>query len=467
MKFFKNPLVYLVFFVLLTVTSCSMCRTKDPEPLVDRTEKQIVIYGMEDDEDTIAKVVEGYAKKNPYAHVVYKKYDDFAEYEKLILDELAEGSGPDIFMMPNSWFVKNKKKLMPMPANLGTVDQFKNIFVDVAAKDLVITDDKGVEQVYGMPLYVDTLALYYNKDQFEDRIPERGKPSLTWEGIKNDVISLMKPDENRFKVSGIAMGTTQGITFAPDILYGLMIQSGVTFYDPQMKKALFAESNSYAAQGAVELYTSFADPAQRYFSWDGDTASKYLMGDVSAFVSGEVSMMFGYATTYNTILSQRTIAKSKGVNVISSDAIKVAPFPQINDPSDTTKKRDAFARYYAFGVSRNSKYSDIAWDLLTYMTSPEVEAIYFDQTHKPTSRRDLINKERLNPTYGTFVDQLGYAESFPVIDYLGFDEMIKKVIDTANSNGKIKQALDEAQSLVNQRLPVNGYVVPLSEEKTN
>lgn len=464
MKFFKNPLVYFLIFVLLTATSCSMCRTKEPDAVVDRTERQVVVYGMDDDEDTFAKLLNGFEKVSQFTDVVYKKFDNFEEYEKLILDELAEGQGPDIFMMPNSWFVKNRKKLSPMPESKGTVDQFKSIFVDVAAKDLVITDDSGIEQVYGMPLYVDTLALYYNKDQFEDRIPETGKPSMTWDGIKSDVVSLMKPDENGFKVSGIAMGNTDGVTYSSDILYGLMIQGGVSFYDPLMSKALFAESNSYAAQDALSLYLSFSDPTQLHYSWDKDVASEYLMGDVSAFVTGEASMMFGYASTYDFILSQRTIAKAKGSSVIDEGAIKVAPFPQLVAPTDSTKKRDAYARYYAYGVARTSKHPDIAWDLLTYLTSPDVEAVYFDATHKPTSRRDMIDAEKLHPMYGTFVEQLGYAESFPVIDYLGFDKTMRTVIDEAGATKKVKQALDAAQAKVNDVLPMKGYRVPLNEE---
>ena len=43
--------------------------------------------------------------------------------------------------------------------------------------DLVHADANGQANIYGVPLTVDTLALYYNKDHYADKLAEIGRPS--------------------------------------------------------------------------------------------------------------------------------------------------------------------------------------------------------------------------------------------------------------------------------------------------
>ncbi|MFA4891458.1 MAG: extracellular solute-binding protein [Candidatus Gracilibacteria bacterium] len=465
-SFKKTSLVLILILILLVIGYCSLFRKKEQPPPIDSTEKSLVIYNMYDSEDVFAPLIQQYLTKNPYSRITYKSFSNFEEYEKRILNELAEGEGPDIFAMPNSWFVKNKKKLVPMPVAQGTPETFRSLFVDVAAKDLVITDAGGVEQVYGIPLYVDTLGIYYNKDQFEDAIPTRGKPAATWSGIKDDVYLLTKDGAaaNQFDVSGIAMGVTNNVSYAVDVLFALMIQNGTQFYNDNMSEATFSSASVGATRPAVdalEFYVSFADKAQKHYSWNKYMAGDYDKGDVSAFAAGEVSMIFGYSTTYEEILKEVNRLKSDVDTVIKDDAIGTALFPQLVDPSVSTEKRDTFANYFAFGVARTSEFSDAAWDFLTFLATPESEKFYFEETHKPTSLRSLIPEQSNDPIYGSFAKQVGYAESFPVIDYIGFREQFTSVIDAVNNGKSTGTVLTSLQDEITAMLPTGGYIVPI------
>lgn len=465
-SFKKTSLVLILILILLVTGYCSLFRKKEQPPPIDSTEKSLVIYNMYDSEDVFAPLIQQYLTENPYSRVTYKSFSNFEEYEKRILNELAEGEGPDIFAMPNSWFVKNKKKLVPMPVAQGTPDGFRSLFVDVAARDLVITDTDGVEQVYGIPLYVDTLGIYYNKDQFEDAIPTRGKPAATWDGIKDDVYLLTKDGEaaNQFDVSGIAMGVTDNVSYAVDVLFALMIQNGTQFYNDKMSEAAFSSASVGASRPAVdalEFYVSFADKSQKHYSWNEYMALYYSKGDITAFVRGEVSMIFGYSTTYEEILKEKNRLKSDVKSPIDDGAIGTAMFPQLMDPSVSTEKRDTFANYFAFGVARASKFPDAAWDFLTFLASEESEKYYFEQTHKPTSLRSLIPQQSKDPIYGTFVKQVGFAESFPVVDYLWYMEKFKDVIDKVNNEASAGNVLTILQDEITAMLPTDGYIVPL------
>ena len=132
-----------------------------------------------------------------------------------------------IFSVQNTWIARNTKKLLPAPPTFITPKQVEELFVDVAAKDVLHYDSNdGIKKMYGVPLTVDTLALYYNKDHFEDALPEQGAPSPTWEGIKEDVFRLTKKDNSfeRFFRAGIAMGMSKNISRSVDIVYLLLLQ---------------------------------------------------------------------------------------------------------------------------------------------------------------------------------------------------------------------------------------------------
>ena len=193
--------------VFIASFGLSGCRKKAPAP-AKKTYNGIVMnyYKVFDDKEVIKPAIEKFEVDHPGIKINYRQFSDFQEYQNVILNEMAEGAGPDIFSMPNTWFMSNYKKIYPAPVTLATPDLFQKVFVDVAYKDLVRTDQDGLEQVYALPMTVDTLALYYNKAHFHDSISERGSPSSTWEGIKED-ISLLKKEDNsfeRFAVVGLA-----------------------------------------------------------------------------------------------------------------------------------------------------------------------------------------------------------------------------------------------------------------------
>jgi len=248
-----------------------------------------------------------------------------------------------------------------------------------------------------------------------------------------------------------------------DILHSLMIQYDTIFYDELVSKAGF---DSQTAEEALKFYLSFADSAQNYYSWDENfaTGEDYFDGDVSAFVQGELSMMFGYAGTYDYLKSQRSIAKSKGLDVIDANVIKIAPFPQVSVSREGTSKRDVLGSYFSLGVAWTSENPETAWDIIAYLTGPDAETVYFEETHKATSRRSLINEQKMHPIYGVFADQVGFAESFPVADVLRYYEIFETLIENTGRGQILQNALTEADDKIEEMLPASGYRVPIDEE---
>ncbi len=469
----KNTISTLLL-VLIASSILTGCIKKDKPVTASGSQQriQLVYYKLFDDEDIFKPLIQEYQSKNPNVTIVYRKFTDPQEYENLIINELAEGEGPDIFSAPNFWVLRNAKKINPVPEVKLTIKQFEDTFVNVAKNDLLLRDSAdGKQKVYGLPLSVDTLALYYNKAQFDDKLPAKGKPASTWEELKNDVFKLTKKDNSfeRFEVSGIAMGRSDNILRAIDILYMLMLQYRIQFYNANISSASFAGQQSTAATGvsinpfkeALSLYTSFALPADKNYSWNLYLAeSNSSLKEIETFARGKVTMIFGYSYLYDQIMAEIKDLKQKGVNTVESANVRISAAPQVIDPNTSTEKRVAYANYYAETVSRTSQYPNEAWDFIMFLASKDNLKYYNDKTHRPTSRRDMIDEQSKDPIFGVFAEQIGYAESIPIYDELRYKDIFSKAIDSVLATFSINDAAKTAENDINQMLPPGGMIPP-------
>ena len=176
-----------------------------------------------------------YQVLRPYVKVNVKqvRYDEF---EKLFTNALADDVPPDIISMNVRDLRKYSGRLSPMPASVQmstiTVEgqYFKQTvvsseiiamptkravdtaYVSAVAKDVEIGND-----VFGLPLAFDTMAIYYNKDLL-DKAGIAEAPT-TWEEFMNAVKKTTKFDtEGKIIQSGVALGTGNNIDNFFDIL---------------------------------------------------------------------------------------------------------------------------------------------------------------------------------------------------------------------------------------------------------
>jgi ABC-type glycerol-3-phosphate transport system substrate-binding protein len=473
-----NRIITLILIPSLLITFFSGCFEREGPETQPTTESiELVYYKLFDDEDVMRPLIQQYQSENPNVTITYRKFEDPQEYENLIVNELAEGEGPDIFSVPNYWFLRNVKKLSPIPSDMATPEQIESTFVSVAYNDLVLTDpNDGIRKVFGIPLTVDTLALYYNRSAYEDKIPERGRPPQTWTELEEDVFKLTKADNSfeRFEVAGISMGRSDNISRAIDILFLLMIQYGTDFYNENVSKAQFANQRSVSATGvsltpaveALDLYTSYALPANKNYSWNNYIANaNSAEKELETFARGKVVIIFGYSYLYEQIVAKINELKNQGVKTIDVQDIRTAPAPQVTDPDVSTEKRDAYARYYAETVSRTSAHPREAWDFILFMSNKENLEYYNEKTHRPTSRRDMIEDQKQDPIYGVYAEQIGYAESFPIYDYEEYAKAFGDAIDSVLlATVSVKDAVSNVEDKINALLPSQGLIPAAVEE---
>lgn len=414
-----------------------------------------------DGPDAFEEIIQKYKAQHPFVNIEYRKlrYD---EYENELLNALAEDRGPDIFSIHNTWIRKYKSKIEPMPASTKMVypvergsikkeivyemitipgltpGQVRDNFVDVVSKDVILEDQK----IYALPLSVDSLAMFYNKDLLNNAGISQA-PKYWNRELLQAVKKLTKQDPKRGLLqSGIAMGGSTNIERYSDILSLLMMQNGATMINDNSKVSYhvipdFAQESGYnPGLEALRFYTDFANPGKESYSWNSD-----LNNSLEMFISGNLALMFGYA--YH-------------IPVINTSAPKlnysIAKFPQIegNPPTNIN-----FANYWVETVSKKSEHKNEAWNFVQFLTSAEQAKIYLDKVKKPTALRSLVEEQKSDDTIGVFASQVLTAKSW----YRGnnvdaaemvFAEMIEAIL--SNTEDDINKIINNGAAKVQQTI---------------
>jgi ABC-type glycerol-3-phosphate transport system substrate-binding protein len=451
--FSKITAILIITFLVLGLIGC-----KKKPPAAKLPPVSLTYYKLFDDTTAIDPIIKNFQKQYPHIQINYRKFTDPQAYEDLIVSEIAEGTGPDIFSMPQTWIANNYKKLTPAPTDLIPEEAYKNTFLDIAWKDLAYkTGENETPEIYGVPLSIDTLAVYYNKDHFEKKIPEQGKPSNSWIGLNADILKLKELDaDNKLLIAGAQLGNPSYQARTMDIILNILLQSQTKLYDKSYKNIRLTSQD---VVDAFEYYTNFANPQSPSF-----TALELATSEsaIDQFVKGEISMLLDYSHAYKDIIDRIKIYERANKQTIDPTSVRISKLPQLSDnPNDEIN----LASYFVETVSRTSKHPRESWAFLRFLVSQEsLRSYYKTGGFKPTSRRDLINEQKQNAIYRPFVEQLGFARTFPMTDQTSyrnyFDNAVTKIIEGYG----IENVLLETQNLINQTiLNPNGFVPPQAD----
>lgn len=412
----KFKLIFLIAIIVIGAVAALVIifGVLGPEP----SPMEITWWGTFDDSDAFSGLIDKYKREHPYIKSINYRKIPFGDYEKELIDALAEGRGPDIFSIHNTWLPKHISKIYPLPQEEGmmTFREFDEIFADVAKSDLT---RQG--QIYGIPFYVDTLALYYNKDIFNSA--GIALPPKTWEEFQNTVRALTRIDgQGNIVRAGAAIGAAKNVNRSTDILSLAMLQSGISMVDVERQTTAFnrsvqsSDGSYHSGQEALEFYTKFADPNLKpsFYTWNLSQSTPY---SINAFSQGRAAMMINYSHQIQTAR-----AESPYLN------FDVSYVPQI---SGRTKDVN-YANYWAQAVSSNirSAKAKEAWKFLTFISEKENIKTYLTKTDRPTARKDLVDWQKNDPDLGIFAEQSLSAVNWYQPDNLAVEGIFIDMIDS-------------------------------------
>lgn len=362
---------------------------------------ELNVWGVEDSRDIWQVFFEPLRKSLPYISINYTQFPENT-YESILLDRLAAGMGPDIFYMKNSWILRHRDKIFPLPQGTEfSIRDFQDTFVDIASSDLITED--GI--ILGLPLYVDTLALFYNKDLFN--AAGIAQAPRDWNEIISATQKLSRANPTGAIIqSGIALGTGRNVRHAFEILSALIMQNG----DPIVERLTHSVSLKDEAAAALDFYTSFANPRRVNYSWNS-----LMPNSLDAFVEGKTAMMIGFASDISKIR-----AKNPRLN------FDTVPLPQPKGASIPI----TFGSYYFPAVSKLSPNRMAAWQFIFFLTSRDGAKLYLEKSGRPPARRDLVAGTTPPVEIEPFWKQTLVAKSWLVPDESRVRALFEDVIES-------------------------------------
>jgi multiple sugar transport system substrate-binding protein len=254
-------------------------------------------------------------------------------------------------------------------------------------KNDVLMDNK----VYGLPLSVDTMAIYYNKDLL-DRA-QIAEPAKSWEELQKTMEKLTKYDKDgKIVQSGTALGTGNNIPGFDDLLVALFKQSGLNFVNTDGRPVFQQNSDeSTPAMQVLNFYTDFANPNRKTYSWN-----ESMPDALERFTNGSIAYFFGYSY-HGPIIKARSPALNVGIT----------PLLQLNPENPVNA-----ANYWVQTVTLKSKHQDAAWSLIDYLAHSPATKEYVEKTGRPTALRIYASDQLSKPELYPFVSQLLVADNW-------------------------------------------------------
>lgn len=439
----------LVFILIIVLLFVLVKGEKKPKKITLPKEPVTLTYWrLFDEEDVFKPFLDEYKSLRKNVTIKYVK-KDYATYEADLLDALAAGKGPDIFVLRNDMFPKDLDKLIACPEVILTADVFKKAMVPVASQDLVFE-----ERIYGIPLWVDSLALYYNPKLFEEALERESqaikpedrekkkriqsllqKPPTNWTDFLETVKLLTKKDDKgNITQAGVAFGTSTNVQKAADILSLLMIQNNTQMTTADQKSATFnlpikktTGESIYPGTEALKFYTSFARDNTEVYAYN-----ESFPDSMQAFGEGKVAIMSHYSYLLPLLKTRYPELK-----------FEVAPMPQIKN----VEKPVNYAYYFAETVSKHSKYPEVAWDFLKFIASKNRIKQYNRTTKRPYSRIEFAQEEMGEGGFSVFSKQAETATSWYKRDPQKIDEVFKNMINVVlKENQPFQTAIDAASA---------------------
>ncbi|HVV14878.1 MAG TPA: extracellular solute-binding protein [Candidatus Paceibacterota bacterium] len=385
----------------------------------------VTIWGTLD-RNTMDGLIEALrAEDKGFETVTYVQKSE-AAYEGDLVNAMASGSGPDLFLLSGDEVLPFSDKILTIP--YGSISQGSYLASYVDEAQLFLTP-QGVQ---ALPFTLDPLVMYWNRDLFASA--GIASPPSVWSEFLTLAPKITSLDtRSTVQKSAVALGEWRNIPHAKDILAALFMQVGDTIVArdgagaPTVTFGSEPEGSAgNPAESALRFYTEFANPSKTSYSWN-----RALPPAADAFVSGDVGVYFGFASEY-TEISQRNPNLRFGVALL----------PQI----DQGGSRVTYGDITGIAIARTAANVKGALTVAQILSGKTSVGIISGALSLPPVRRDVAVDTASSATAGVFVQSgliaRGWLDPSPKGSDTVFQTMIESVVSgkeapaTAVSEGK-------------------------------
>lgn len=331
----------------------------------------VTIWGTLD-QTAFTTVMRAAAEKDAQLMQVTYVQKDPATFTQELTDALASGTGPDLALLPQNAVYQQATKLIPIPFSSLSQSQFQSTFVDAAKPFL---SESGI---LGIPLVVDPLVLYWNKDMLATN--GFAKQPQYWDELYDMARKVTRrSDTGEITKSTIPFGEYINYGNAKDALSMLIMQAGgqITARDQngRIVPAISPRTGdpTQATASALRFYTEFADPSKEDYTWNRARPDAR-----QSFAAGDLALYVGYA-------SEEPLIQRMNPNL----NFAAAAVPQIRGGATAID----FATVYALVVPRTSGNPSGAVTIAYLLASSGISQQLSIALGMPSARRDVLSQQ--------------------------------------------------------------------------
>ena len=388
----------------------------------------VVVWGTFDSQTMQGVISTLRTSDNSFNNVTYVQKDP-ATYENDIVNAIAAGTPPDLFLLPQADIAQFTDKIQPISYNSVSQASFTNSFIDEG--QLFLTPSG----VLALPFTIDPLVMYWNRDIFASA--GISLPPASWGDLINDAPNLSQIDAGgTIKRSAVALGLWSNVTNAKAIFSTLVMQAGdpIIVETNGVWSSVFGtnpkNSTEVPAESALRFYTDFANPSKTVYSW-----SRALPLAQDAFAAGNTALYFGYASEYS-VLQARNPNLHFGVAIV--------PQAQGSNTSIT------YGNITGLAIPRGAKNTGGALSIAQKLTAASAITLVAKALGEPPVRRDLIQSVPSDAVQDTFMQSALISRAWfdpnpPATDAI-FQTMVESVVSGAAATTDATSAAAQAFS---------------------
>lgn len=409
----KWGLISSLIIVLIIGILAGVLLLNSKPKIVPPKEYNLTFWGQSEDPSVVQPIIDSYHALNPNVNISYIKRSPTNYRENLETRLLNNNTSslPDIVEVDSKWII-NEAKHLTSPKDDLTFLKFNSHYYNGVQNDLEQYNSSGDLTIYGVPLEFNGLVLFYNQKS----IPDSSKIPQDWPSFKSFANSLtVKSNDTKsynpnIKFSGVALGASANVVHGEDILQMLIMQNRVQFPSFYQDSDAFNSTSNIAS--AINFYKSFTSDRDLK-TWDDSLGTS-----IKAFASGNVAMVFGYASDIPLI---------KSLN--PSLSFSVTQPPIVAGQTFFSSNMSALVAPIAHGNDSES------WKFMEYYSSDQNLKKIFDtsKNKKIFPSTSLLPTLQNDPIYSPFAKIAPVAQSWRSPNWNKTQEFFAKII-TNNIN---------------------------------
>ena len=367
---------------------------------------------------TMETLIEEFEAEHPDIDIEQKTFP-YENFEQKIASQVPAGMGPDIVTLFYGWLPKwvNSGYIQPLPEDYFSTEKIEEEFSPL------VQVSKLDGQYWALPTAVRTLALFYNKNIFEEHgISE--PPENLEELVEIAEETTVKKDNGQLKYEGFTWDWEgQQHSWYKSVL---VQQFGGRYISDNNKEILIGDN-----EGAVEALRWYAGLNTKT-PWGPNVAKpNFYENGPTAFMDGRAAMHIDGSF------------RISGVRQKAEDTdleFGIAPLP-----AKDGQERN-FGSFWTHGITRGVKGEKLeaAAKFLKWITSEHAMKLWIENVGELPAKTAVAEQYLDHPLYGPFLEQLDNSHAYFTVNEFENRKASQNMIDKVTLQNKdLNDALDE------------------------